>query len=242
MDSSQLVIPARFNGPPRSGNGGYVAGALAGRIAPATGATVTVSLRRPPPLDTPMDLVGEDGSTRLLHDGELVAEASVDDEELEPIPAVPAEEAERASAAYPGHRSHPFPTCFSCGPARDDGLGIFPGEVPPAGDGRRRVAATWTPDESLVDDLAAVAWAALDCVSGWASGIEDRPAVLGRMTARLHSLPRIGEKHVVLGRCHEVGERKTRTASTLVEADGAVVGTAEQVWVHVDPEAFSALR
>ena len=47
-----LVVPRRYRGPNRSGNGGWTAGALAGFLpgAPA----VQVRLQSPPPLDTPM--------------------------------------------------------------------------------------------------------------------------------------------------------------------------------------------
>jgi hypothetical protein len=41
-----MIIPARFNGPPGSGNGGYSAGLFAG------GARCEVTPRVPPPLDT----------------------------------------------------------------------------------------------------------------------------------------------------------------------------------------------
>ena len=45
-----LTIPARFCGPPGSGNGGYVCG----RIAAYLEGQVTVTLRRPAPLATPL--------------------------------------------------------------------------------------------------------------------------------------------------------------------------------------------
>src|SRR5450755_4067922 len=48
--TDSLVIPSRFCGPPGSGNGGYVCG----RIAAYVDGPVTVTLRRPPPLATPM--------------------------------------------------------------------------------------------------------------------------------------------------------------------------------------------
>ena len=52
-----LTIPACFNGPPTSANGGYTCG----RVAQLVGAEVAeVSLRSPPPLDTPLS-VGRDG-------------------------------------------------------------------------------------------------------------------------------------------------------------------------------------
>jgi acyl-CoA thioesterase FadM len=58
------------------------------------------------------------------------------------------------------------------------------------------------------------------------------------MTARVDTLPVIGEEHVVLGlACGREG-RKTFTASTLYDDDGRVVATAEHVWIAVDPAMF----
>ncbi|MFN3602998.1 MAG: hypothetical protein ACK4UY_16580, partial [Dietzia sp.] len=53
-----LTVPSRFCGPPSSGNGGWSAGALAALAAP--GAPVRVTLRRPPPLETPMPVTASD--------------------------------------------------------------------------------------------------------------------------------------------------------------------------------------
>jgi len=50
--TDSLIIPARFCGPPGTGNGGYVCGRIAGYID----GPVTVTLRRPPPLATPLTL------------------------------------------------------------------------------------------------------------------------------------------------------------------------------------------
>ncbi len=71
--TDSLVIPSRFCGPPGSGNGGYVCG----RIAAYVNGTVTVTLRRPPPLATPMavERVGE-RSVRIHHGRTLIAEAT----------------------------------------------------------------------------------------------------------------------------------------------------------------------
>ena len=54
-------------------------------------------------------------------------------------------EAEEASKRYAGFEHHAYPTCFTCGPAREDGLGIFAGPVA----GRELVAAPWTPAEDV---------------------------------------------------------------------------------------------
>ena len=60
---TQLVIPARFNGPARSGNGGFVSGSLAEVVPDALHRAVEVTLRRPPPLDTDLAVTTEDGVT-----------------------------------------------------------------------------------------------------------------------------------------------------------------------------------
>ncbi|WP_243056492.1 hypothetical protein [Nocardioides sp. SR21] len=231
-----LLVPARFCGPPASGNGGWTAGALAALVDadPATG--ITVSLMAPPPLDTPMTVAVADGVTVATHDGAPVARAeaataSAPEVEIEAVaPAV----ARAAEATYAGLRAHPFPTCFSCGTDRADGLRIFPGQVPPQA-GRARVAATWTPAES---DLATT-WAALDCVGGWAGDLEERLMVLARMTAWVDGLPEVGVEHVALGLGGRVDGRKTHTSSALVAPDGRVVGRAEHLWIAVDPARFA---
>ena len=74
-------------------------------------------------------------------------------------------------------------------------------------------------------------WAALDCPGGWAADLANNPAVLGRMTARIDTLPVVGEEHVVVGHFRGSEGRKLHTASTLYDADGRVVATAEHTWI-----------
>ena len=234
---TDLVVPHRFRGPARSGNGGWTAGALAGLLdGEALGRTVRVTLRQPPPLDTPMPVTGG-----TAHDsaGAVVAVAEVVDDALTPVAAVDLDTAQAASVSYAGLRGHPFPTCFACGTGREpgDGLRIFPGRVPGGSPGS--VAAPWTPDPSLAPDWLAATWAALDCVGGWTSDLEERPLVLGRMTARVDTLPATGEPHVVVGEARGTEGRKTSTAASLYASDGRLVGTAEHVWIAIDPAAFN---
>jgi len=69
--SEYLTVESRFHGPPDAGNGGYVAGLLARFI----GDPAQVTLRRPAPLDRPLEVVRRD-SQILLQDGTtLIAEA-----------------------------------------------------------------------------------------------------------------------------------------------------------------------
>lgn len=259
MTTSELLVPRRFCGPASSGNGGWTAGALAALVdrddCPDNRAdawpTIRVALRRPPPLDVAMPVTLEDGATVATSGGEVVARAEVVDTEPRLVEAVTPDEARAAEAAYPGLVSHPFPTCFSCGTAREEGVGlrIFPGPVADL-EGSTRIAATWTPHPSVAEDWhtyvgdvrhasLAVTWAALDCIGGWAGDLTERLMVLAGMTARVDALPVVGDEHVLVG--HDRGHegRKTFTASTLYDRDGRVVASAEHVWVAVDPAAFA---
>lgn len=246
---AELIIPARFRGPARSGNGGYTAGSLAGLVqAAAAVPTVEVTLRQPPPLDVAMSVATADAVTVLSHDGAPVAEAREVEVDLVTVEEVAQDVAAEAMAHYPGLRSHPFPGCFACGPEREegDGLQIFPGPVPGVDE---TVASLWVPHASLaesgdvLDGVERVGlgttWAALDCVGGWSEDLEGRPMVLGRITARVDALPVVGEPHVVVGQRRGEDGRKSFTASTLYDSDHRVVATAQHVWIAVDPATFN---
>ena len=236
-------VERRFQGPERSGNGGYVAGlvgtALAGKIGPDVVPKVT--LRMPPPLEKELELAADADGARLLDadslvaqavpvDGDFLADATID-------PVLP-EEARVAEAAYRGLTDHPFPTCFVCGPANSRGLQLKPG---PVGDGR--TACTWKPaadlarHDGLVDEI--FLWSALDCPGGWTIDLEGRPSVLGQLTACIDARPQAGEECVALGRYLGEDGRKTFTASTLYDADGRVLARARHTWITVDPAAFN---
>jgi hypothetical protein len=217
----QITIDGRFNGPEGSGNGGYTCGLIAGLL----GSTVEVTLRRPPPLDRPLD-VEREGERVLVRDGDaLVAEAAPARVDVD-VPASPSyEEAERASAGYPGFGEHAFPTCFVCGPEREpgDGLRIFAG---PLGDGR--VASPWTPAEVTPE----LVWAALDCPGAIAVGYPDRgETLLGRFAVEIEELPRVGERCVVVG--WPLGEegRKLYAGTALSGEDGRKLASARATWI-----------
>ena len=251
-----LIVPHRFRGPESSGNGGWTAGALAALVdhdVPADHAarwpTIAVSLSKPPPLDTPLEVTDDGDLTVAALAGDAIARAEVVGEAPAPVEAVTADEARAAEASYPGLRQHPFPTCFGCGTQREegDGLRIFPGPVPT--DEGETLAATWTPHPSLFEDWHAyhddhqraslpTTWAALDCIGGWAADLTDRMMVLARITAQVHTLPLIGEEHVVVGTARRADGRKHWTASTLYDGDGRVLAAAEHLWLTVDPATF----
>ncbi|HXV57252.1 MAG TPA: hypothetical protein VD704_05225 [Gaiellaceae bacterium] len=217
-----MRIPARYNGPPESANGGYACGLLAGEL----GGEAEVTLRVPPPLERELRVVRSDGRAELRDDETLVAEAERTAVEVDVPAAVSVEEAAEASTGYAGFREHAYETCFSCGPARDDGLGIYAGPV----EGREGlVAAPWTPRAGVTPE---VVWAALDCPGGWAVDDFQREGVLlGRMAARIDRLPEPGRPHVVLG--WRVGEegRKRYAGSALLTAAGEVLARARSTWI-----------
>jgi hypothetical protein len=240
----RLIIDARFNGPPGSGNGGYCAGRFAHAAGwsatgwpatetPATGSPVTgdaaeVTLRRPPPLQVEVATRPADEGVDVYHGADLVAQVRParigPDEIVEPVGW---DEAVAASTRYPGLTTHPFPTCFACGPARDpgDGLRLFPGRLP---DGR--TAAPWSVPTPTAPELV---WAALDCPGGWAIPLEGRPYVLGRLAVRIVRVPGAGERCVVMGAVTGEEGRKAYVRSSLWTADGDLLAQARATWLAV---------
>lgn len=248
MDKPTIVIDPRFAGPPSSANGGYTAGRLAALLPtdPRTG--VRVTLRQPPPLDIELTVHPatdpSDGpvlGARLLHGDLLVAEGVSIKIDLVPVEPVSLADARKAETRFAGLRSHPFPTCFVCGPARapGDGLRLSPGRLD---DGR--TACTWTPDESLRRRGGRTGeefiWAALDCPGGWTADLEGRPMVLGQMTAQIHEWAIVGNPYIIVGQQLRADGRKTFTATTLYDADGRILGRAEHLWIAIDPAAFGS--
>jgi hypothetical protein len=238
--SETLTIPARFCGPEGSGNGGYTCGMLAARLRPDP---AEVTLRRPPPLDRALAVLGSPDGVVLADGTTTVAEARRTRFELDPPPCPGLSAATDASSRYHGFLAHAFPTCFVCGPGRPtgDGLRIFAGEV--AGDAL--VASPWKPAGELAGADGMVrpefAWAALDCPGAWAWLAElDQPLVLGRMAAVI-------DAPIVAGRLHVVGAwrlgregRKYFSGSTIWRADGTVCARARSTWIEVDPARFRA--
>jgi hypothetical protein len=230
-----LAIPAFFNGPPTSGNGGYTCG----RVAELVGAEVSeVSLRSPPPLDRALEVVREGGRV-IVRDGEtLVAEGSPSELLVDVPDPVPHEEVVAAEAAGRERwaEGHPFPTCVVCGPAREDGFGITPSPLP----GRDGLfGASWTPGEAS-DDGSGFArpefvWAALDCpTSAPVANFGDGPAmVLASLTARLGCPLRVGEPHTIVSWAVDADGRKHRSAAALFDSDGILTCASRALWIEL---------
>lgn len=227
-----ITIGARFCGPPESGNGGYVAGMLAGQsLAP-----VRVRLRKPPPLNASLVVhTLENGRLELKRDDDLVAEAERFQVELQ-APAAPAYvDALDASRSYSGFKHHPYPGCFVCGPSRTrgDGLRIFPGAWGQEG----MVAAPWMPDASLCGADGKVCsefiWAALDCPGYFAAANDGRHMLLGEIAARIDRRVHAAESCVVVGWKLERDGRKHFVGTALYDDDGEPCARALATWIEV---------
>jgi hypothetical protein len=240
-----IIIDKRYCGPPNSGNGGYVCGRLARHIP--GGAEVT--LRVPPPLDKPLDVVATHDRSWELRDGAAVVatgrSASV---ELARPEKASFDEACAAELLTVKPHEHLLPTCFVCGPARakGDGLRIFAGPlVHRSRNGSPVLAASWTPDSSLATEDGFVApeflWSALDCPTGYAAShdqasgsFERTPILLGRMSARIETRPRVGERCVITAwETGRDGRKRVAEAAAYGEA-GTLLAVARATWIAVD--------
>ena len=237
----QLIVEGRYAGPPNMGHGGYVAGLLVDRVGGAQHGPVQVTLRRPVPLDVPLDLIADEGTTvELRRDDELVAEAGPADDasvitSLD-VPPPPTIEAARAAATdspslYDNGRGV-HPTCFGCGNRRgdDEGLRVFAGPVV-VGD-RAQVAGVWQPGTA---DRTSDGWvlAALDCPGAFAfiAG-GTRAGLLGRIVFQRTDPAPIdpGGEHVVTGWQIGVDGRKMFAGTALFDGAGRCLAAAKATW------------
>jgi hypothetical protein len=230
-----LTIPAFFNGPPASGNGGYTCGCVAALVDAEVS---EVSLRSPPPLETPLEVVRERDRVSVRDGHTLVAEGAPSELLVDMPDAVPASEV--AAAQEAGRErwadGHPFPTCVVCGPARADGFGIVPSALP----GRDGLfGAMWTPGEGTGDGEGLVrpelVWAALDCpTSAPVANFGEGPAmVLASLTARLGCPLRVGEPHTILSWALGEDGRKHWSAAALFDSSGILTCASRALWIEL---------
>lgn len=226
-----LRIPAGWNGPARSANGGIAAGSVAARFD----GPVTVRLHAPPPLDTDLtarrdgdvlEVHGPDG-THLLTGRPATA----------PVVAVPEVDGEQVGHGAP-FPDHPAAACVVCGPTRTDGLGVLPAPVA----GHPAVLATWwTPPDWAVRDGALrdeLLWGVLDCPGALAvMHASDEPvfAALGEVTGELRAPVRAGERVLVVGAQLDRDGRKCHVATAVLGPEGDVRAHTTQLCLAVDP-------
>ena len=234
--TDSVMIGQRFHGPPGSGNGGYSCGVL-GKFFDGPAA---VRLRIPPPLDAPMTVHATDGGVELLHGDELVATGRPATVDLD-VPKPPDfAAAEIASKRYRGFESHYYPGCFVCGPEREhgDGLRIFAGPVDAGTGPEGMVAATWIPDDSLLDSSGKVAteyfWSVLDCPGAYAFPEPESGAILlGELAVAIHGSVSPGEKCVLIGWEISREGRKHYTGTALFGESGSCRAVGYATWFEV---------
>lgn len=228
-----VTISSRFCGPPNSGNGGYVCGIMANQ----TDYVTEVTLRAPPPLSKELQITLDDGKVQMKDGDKLIGEAKTGEVVFEAPPAPSFMEAKAASKHYIGFKgNHPFPTCFVCGPEREvgDALCIYPGKI---GDSAL-VVAPWQPDASLADDAGFIKdefiWAALDCPGAFAIlGDENRPIVLGRMTADIRGKIKQGEHCVVIGWVKGHDGRKHFSGTAVYNQARDLCAVGNSTWIDI---------
>lgn len=231
---STVVVPQHFVGPPGMGHGGYVAGALARHVD----GTVQVTLRRATPVGVDLVLeVSGDGTARLSHDGELIAEAEPATLDLEVPPVPDVDSAREAEKGSPSHWNElgVHPICLGCGLARDDDEGLAIAVGPLEVDGHEQVAAVWRPTPAMAgpDGHVDPQWvlAALDCPGAMAFIARGTFAgLLGRIVFEQVAPAAVGEDHVVTGWQIDRDGRKLFAGTALATADGTVLARARATW------------
>jgi len=230
---TSITINKRFCGPPNSGNGGYTAGIIAANLP----FVPEITLRAPPPLDQPMDLLIKNNTARLLAGEMLIAEAKVADFQLNIPPAVTFEQAKQAKRAVNAYTTTPFQSCFVCGMdrAEGDGLRICSGTI-----GFQKVAAPWIPYANLGDEKGIIKeefiWSALDCPGVWAIQDETQFYLLGRMAANIKQPVIVGNKYVIIGWVIATEGRKTWTGTAIYDEQGIVCAYAKGTWISINQQ------
>lgn len=238
--TATVTIDSRFRGPQDSGNGGYSCGVIARHV---DSPVVEVTLRVPPPLDTPMALREADGGIDMLDGETLVAEArpaeGLDIAIPEPVSLEQAQAGREDSGL---NKFTPYPDCFVCSPEREagDGLHITPGPV----EGREELLASpWDTSATLPLEAGAVSpdivWAALDCPGGVAVILmpDAGLCVLGRLTAQIHAPVLPETSYVAIGWPTERDGRKIGAGTAIFTPDGELVAASKATWIELKEEA-----
>lgn len=238
------MIDPRFNGPPGSGNGGYVCGELAKTVdresSGALESGVCVRLHRSAATAREFEIVSSEDGCALFDGESLIGQARAQRVDI-PVPdAVSVAVATRAARGFRGHDEHVFPECFVCGPNRreGDGMRIFPGALPESLSSIPGVfAAPWQPDPTLEGESGMVdpsfVWAALDCPGAFSFPQPDGAIVLlGEMSAALPGRVKIDESSVLLSWQIEVLGRKHFTGTAIFDAQGRCSAVAHTTWIE----------
>ena len=235
-----IIIAPGFNGPRLSGNGGYVGGVLAERYTQVFGGdgTVEITLRAPIPIARELQVVRE-GDALMLRDGEtLICEARAGSV-AHLAAAARADRLERRHAPRRGRRQpagHRFPlvhrlrprprasamACACCGTA-----GPQPGTS----------LSCYVPHPNHADAEGRIrpefVWGTLDCPGAFAAQDPNdmRPALTGRMTAKVIEPPKVGERCAVVGWRIGADGRKLYSGTALYTESGRLCALGTCTWI-----------
>ncbi|MCB1643853.1 MAG: hypothetical protein KDI36_00300 [Pseudomonadales bacterium] len=239
--TQQITVSDRFRGPPRSGNGGYVAGIIANTLGLAPSEPVEVTLRSPVPLDSPLQVTHEGNQVTVSHGETLIATArpdvALDMHIPEPPDFMTALAVRNQSVCLQQREDSPLPgakglhpICFCCGANHETGLHVYSAPVD-----EQQVAAAWQTEPHWAGEDGnlplAFLWTALDCpgqLAFFAQG--KRTGLMGRMTAAVHSKVSAGEPLVVTAWPVDVDGKKHLAGSAIFNAHGELVANALAVW------------
>ena len=227
-----VTVPARFCGPPDSGNGGYTCGLLAKEL----GGVVECTLRSPVPLEEPLEIERSQSGGILRQDGKVIVEANSTTLDVAPPAPIDLETATAAmKSSFALDPCHPFPTCFVCGPKRKahDGLEIFPAAIHEG-----LFAAAWLPAAEFGDSrqvlLPQFLWAAMDCPTGFAAGFPVAgKLVTGRLAVEQLQPIKIGERCLLLSWPLGIEGRKHFSAACLYQ-NQKPCAVARATWIRLE--------
>lgn len=238
MDNT-IIIERAFNGPRLSGNGGYVGGVLADRFTRAFGGdgAVEITLRAPIPVETSLQVVRESDALMLREGETLICEARAGKvDHLTPPPA-PTDWADVMRRGEEGGSpaDSDFHWCIVCGRGRaeGDGLRVFGTQGPEPG----YSLSCYVPHANHADASGAIRpeflWGALDCPGAWAAQDPDdwRPALTGRMTAKVLDRPKVGERCAVVGWRIGAEGRKLFSGTALYTESGRLCAIGHCTWI-----------
>jgi hypothetical protein len=236
---STITIAPGFNGPRLSGNGGYVGGVMAERYTEAFGGdgTVEITLRAPIPIARALQVVRCRDSLMLRDGDTLLCEAragSVDHLEPPPAPTDWTDVMRRADGGGSPTDSN-FGFCIVCGQGRPvgDGLRVLGSAGPRPG----YSLSCYVPHANHADTDGrirhAFVWGTLDCPGAFAAQDPDdmRPALTGRMTARVIESPRVGERCAVVGWRIGAEGRKLYSGTALYTESGRLCALGTCTWI-----------
>jgi hypothetical protein len=234
-----IIIEPRFNGPRLSGNGGYVGGVMAEKFTKQFGGdgTVEITLRAPTPIGRALRVVRDDAALMLRDGDTLICEARTGSlAQLAPPPApTDWDDVLRRGEIGGSPEDSDFTWCIVCGRKRavGDGLRVFGTSGPQPG----YSLSCYVPHANHADSAGRIrpefVWGTLDCPGAFAAqDINDmRPAMTGRMTARVIEPPRVGERCAVVG--WKIGEegRKLYSGTALYTEGGRLCALATCTWI-----------